>query len=118
MTSHAQKYFIRLNSINKDKAVRRKAVRRRGKRWWTEEEHRLFLLGLAKFGKGDSRAISALRGLVVPEELRKGKGISWTEEEHRLFLLGLAKFGKGDWRSIRCVVVAEGYIRKACLARS
>lgn len=30
---------------------------------WTEEEHKLFLLGLAKFGKGDWRSIA--RNFVV-----------------------------------------------------
>lgn len=39
---------------------------------WTEEEHRLFLLGLAKFGKGDWRSIA--RNYVVsrtPTQARK-----------------------------------------------
>ena len=42
---------------------------------WTEEEHRLFLMGLAKYGKGDWRSIS--RNFVItrtPTQARSGWG--------------------------------------------
>ena len=44
------------------KPVKSEQERRKGIPW-TEEEHRLFLLGLSKFGKGDWRSIS--RNFVV-----------------------------------------------------
>lgn len=46
-----------LSTLTANPADKRKGVP------WTEEEHRLFLLGLAKFGKGDWRSIA--RNFVV-----------------------------------------------------
>ena len=42
---------------------------------WTEEEHRLFLLGLSKFGKGDWRSIS--RNFVVSRTPTQVTALLW-----------------------------------------
>ena len=55
---------------------------------WTEEEHRLFLMGLAKFGKGDWRSIS--RNFVV----------SRTPTQARVELLQCIT----PWRFVSCLV--------------
>ena len=77
---------------------------------WTEEEHQLYVDGLAKFGKDWSK-ISTEVGTRTPTQVREraryvgqreAKEVRigpWTEEEHQLYVDGLAKFGK-DWSKI------------------
>ena len=57
------------------KKVRSQDTERRKGIPWTEEEHRLFLMGLSKYGKGDWRSIS--RNFVItrtPTQVREGRG--------------------------------------------
>lgn len=64
---------VALQTKSKGDQERRKGIP------WTEDEHRLFLLGLQKYGKGDWRSIS--RNFVIsrtPTQARFLPLIAWT----------------------------------------
>ena len=63
-----QALFLQQKLKSGNDAERRKGIP------WTEEEHRLFLMGLSKFGKGDWRSIS--RNFVISRTPTQASDIS------------------------------------------
>ena len=65
---------VALQTKSKGDQERRKGIP------WTEDEHRLFLLGLQKYGKGDWRSIS--RNFVISRTPTQARSMidSWTRD--------------------------------------
>ncbi|GAB2280305.1 hypothetical protein Dimus_014946 [Dionaea muscipula] len=75
---------------------------------WTEDEHKLFLVGLDIYGRGNWKRISEeiVRSRIASQVASHAQKFSSSFK--RLFLVGLDIYGRGNWKSISEEIVRSG----------